>query len=77
MAAEQGSVKTGLALGLLSAIGPLAIDLYLPAFPTMVRDLHATPGEVQRTLSAFFLAPAAGPRKAAAVPAPATNTTEH
>ena len=60
MAAEQGSVlKTGLALGLLSAIGPLAIDLYLPAFPTMVRDLHASPGEVQRTLSAFFLALAA------------------
>ena len=57
MAAEQGSVlKTGLALGLLSAIGPLAIDLYLPAFPTMVKDLHASPGEVQRTLSAFFLA---------------------
>ena len=46
----------GLALGLLSAIGPLAIDLYLPALPTMTRDLHATPGEVQRTLSTFFLA---------------------
>ena len=60
MAAEQGSVlKTGLAFGLLSAIGPLAIDLYLPAFPTMVRELHATPGEVQRTLSVFFLALAA------------------
>ncbi|HEY5410102.1 MAG TPA: multidrug effflux MFS transporter [Caulobacteraceae bacterium] len=60
MAVEQGSVlKTGLALGLLSAIGPLAIDLYLPAFPTMVEELHASPGEVQRTLSAFFLALAA------------------
>ena len=60
MAAEQGSVlKTGLALGLLSVIGPLAIDLYLPAFPTMARELHASPGEVQRTLSAFFLALAA------------------
>jgi DHA1 family bicyclomycin/chloramphenicol resistance-like MFS transporter len=47
---------TGLALGLLSAIGPLAIDLYLPAMPTMTQDLHASPGEVQRTLSAFFLA---------------------
>lgn len=47
---------TGLALGLLSAIGPLAIDLYLPALPTMTGDLHASPGEVQRTLSAFFLA---------------------
>jgi DHA1 family bicyclomycin/chloramphenicol resistance-like MFS transporter len=60
MVAQNRSVlKTGLALGLLSAIGPLAIDLYLPAFPTMVRDLHASPGEVQRTLSAFFLALAA------------------
>ena len=49
-------LSAGLALGLLSAIGPLAIDLYLPAFPTMTRDLHASPGEVQRTLSAFFLA---------------------
>lgn len=52
----QSVFGTGLALGLLSAIGPLAIDLYLPAFPTMTRDLHASPGEVQRTLSAFFLA---------------------
>jgi MFS transporter, DHA1 family, multidrug resistance protein len=60
MAAQNGGVlKTGLALGLLSAIGPLAIDLYLPAFPTMVKELHASPGEVQRTLSAFFLALAA------------------
>jgi DHA1 family bicyclomycin/chloramphenicol resistance-like MFS transporter len=46
----------GLALGLLSAMGPLAIDLYLPAFPTMTHDLHASPGDVQRTLSAFLLA---------------------
>jgi len=60
MVAEKSSVlKTGLALGLLSAIGPLAIDLYLPAFPAMVKDLNASPGEVQRTLSAFFLALAA------------------
>ena len=55
----KGVMKTGLALGLMSAIGPLAIDLYLPAFPTMVRELHASPGDVQRTLSAFFLALAA------------------
>ena len=36
--------SAGLALGLLSAIGPLAIDLYLPALPTMTQDLHASPG---------------------------------
>ena len=52
----QRVFSTGLALGLLSAIGPLAIDLYLPAFPTMTHDLHASPGDVQRTLPAFFLA---------------------
>jgi DHA1 family bicyclomycin/chloramphenicol resistance-like MFS transporter len=48
--------KLGLALGLLSALGPVAIDLYLPAFPTIVHALDATPGEVQRTLSVFLLA---------------------
>lgn len=55
----QRMFGAGLALGLLSAIGPLAIDLYLPAFPAMARELNASPGEVQRTLSAFFLALAA------------------
>jgi DHA1 family bicyclomycin/chloramphenicol resistance-like MFS transporter len=60
MAAGKASIlKTGLALGLLSAIGPLAVDLYLPALPTMVKDLNASPGDLQRTLSAFFLALAA------------------
>ena len=54
--ATQRVFGTGLALGLLSAIGPLAIDLYLPALPAMTGDLNASPGEVQRTLSAFFLA---------------------
>jgi DHA1 family bicyclomycin/chloramphenicol resistance-like MFS transporter len=49
----------GLALGVLSCLGPLSIDLYLPAFPTLVHDLEATPGDVQRTLSVFLLALAA------------------
>ncbi len=57
--ATRGVLSTGLAFGLLSAIGPLAIDLYLPAFPAMAHDLHASPGEVQRTLSVFLLALAA------------------
>jgi MFS transporter, DHA1 family, multidrug resistance protein len=29
-------------LGLLSAIGPVAIDMYLPALPTIAADLGAT-----------------------------------
>ncbi len=55
-AAELSPFKLGLALGLLSAIGPVSIDLYLPAFPIIARDLQAAPGEVQRTLSFFFFA---------------------
>jgi DHA1 family bicyclomycin/chloramphenicol resistance-like MFS transporter len=49
-------LRLGLALGLLSALGPVSIDLYLPAFPRIAHDLFASPSEVQRTLSMFFLA---------------------
>ena len=55
-AGELSYLKLGLALGLLSALGPFSIDLYLPAFPHIARDLAASPGDVQRTLSVFFLA---------------------
>jgi DHA1 family bicyclomycin/chloramphenicol resistance-like MFS transporter len=54
--ATGSPLRLGLALGFLSALGPIAIDLYLPAFPAIARELVATPGEVQRTLSAFLLA---------------------
>jgi len=49
----------GIALGFLSVLGPLSIDLYLPAMPEMAQALGTTNGAVQRTLSAFFLALAA------------------
>mgnify|MGYP000414462936 CR=1 FL=1 len=47
-------------LALLSAVAPFAIDLYLPAFPTMVDDLHTTPTGVQLTLTAFLFGLATG-----------------
>jgi DHA1 family bicyclomycin/chloramphenicol resistance-like MFS transporter len=53
------SFAFGIALGFLSVLGPLSIDLYLPAMPEMARALGTTNGAVQRTLSAFFLALAA------------------
>ncbi len=43
-------------LALLSAFTPLSIDMYLPALPTITRDLDATVGELQLTLSAFMVA---------------------
>lgn len=33
--------RTALILGLLSAIGPFAIDMYLPALPSIGADLHS------------------------------------
>lgn len=45
-----------LVLGLLSAIGPFAIDMYLPALPAIGASLSADVGAVQSSLTAFFLA---------------------
>ncbi|RVB70281.1 Bcr/CflA family drug resistance efflux transporter, partial [Mesorhizobium sp. M7A.F.Ca.CA.002.04.1.1] len=42
-------------LGLLSAIGPFAIDMYLPALPSIGADLHAGTAAVQMSLLIFFL----------------------
>lgn len=44
-----------LVLGLLSAIGPFAIDMYLPALPEIGRSLDADVGQVQLSLIVFFV----------------------
>ena len=49
-------LKFALVLGLLSAIGPFAIDMYLPALPSIGKSLGATVGAVQASLMAFFIA---------------------
>ena len=54
-------MKIGLLLGLLGAMGPLAIDLYLPAFPALAQEFGAPPAAVQLSLVSFFLALAVGP----------------
>ncbi|WP_442596859.1 multidrug effflux MFS transporter [Parapusillimonas sp. JC17] len=46
-------------MGLLTALGPLAIDMYLPAFPDMVLSLGASQGMVERTLPSYLLGLAA------------------
>jgi DHA1 family bicyclomycin/chloramphenicol resistance-like MFS transporter len=40
-----------LVLGILIALGPLTIDMYLPALPTITGDLQATAAQVQLTLT--------------------------
>ncbi|MET3496660.1 multidrug effflux MFS transporter [Variovorax boronicumulans] len=52
--------KMALLLGLLSAIGPFAIDMYLPALPAIGQNLRADIGAVQMSLTAFFLSLGAG-----------------
>lgn len=47
-------------LALLTAVGPLAIDMYLPSLPHLTRQLGANPAEGQLTLSAFLVGFAAG-----------------
>ena len=53
-------LRIALVLGLLSAIGPFAIDMYLPALPDIGRSLGAPVGAVQWSLTAFFLSLGAG-----------------
>jgi DHA1 family bicyclomycin/chloramphenicol resistance-like MFS transporter len=48
--------RNAIVLGLLSAIGPFAIDMYLPALPSMQAGLHADTAAVQWSLTAFFIA---------------------
>ena len=42
-------------LGLLSAIGPFAIDMYLPALPSIKESLHTDVDTAQMSLMAFFI----------------------
>ncbi len=47
-------------IGALSAFGPLSLDMYLPALPSLSSDLGATTSEAQLTLTACLLGLAIG-----------------
>lgn len=42
-------------LGLITAVGPFAIDMYLPALPSMGKTLGASTSAVQMSLMAYFI----------------------
>jgi DHA1 family bicyclomycin/chloramphenicol resistance-like MFS transporter len=48
--------RNAVVLGLLSAVGPFAIDMYLAALPAIGADLNADPGAVQLSVIALFAA---------------------
>ncbi|HSI56747.1 MAG TPA: multidrug effflux MFS transporter [Ideonella sp.] len=60
MTASPKLFGMALVLGLLSAIGPFAIDMYLPALPAIGASLQADIGAVQLSLTVFFIAIGAG-----------------
>lgn len=47
-------------LGLLTALGPLSIDMYLPSFPTVAADLGVSVSDVQLTLASYLAGLAVG-----------------
>jgi DHA1 family bicyclomycin/chloramphenicol resistance-like MFS transporter len=49
-----------LILGLLCAIGPFSIDMYLPGFPSIAANLHTSVDSVAYSLSSFFIGICAG-----------------
>jgi len=53
-------LRLALLLGMTVALGPFALDTYLPAFPAIGADLGAEPAAVGRTLAAYVAVFGAG-----------------
>jgi MFS transporter, DHA1 family, multidrug resistance protein len=49
-----------LVLGALSTLSPFSIDMYLPAFPQIARDLGTTPAQISFSVSGYFIGLALG-----------------
>ena len=49
-----------LVLGVLSALGPFSLDMYLPALPNMASQLHSSTSAIQLSLTACMLGLALG-----------------
>jgi DHA1 family bicyclomycin/chloramphenicol resistance-like MFS transporter len=47
--------RLAITLGVLSAFGPLSIDMYLPGLPAIAREFATDTAAVQQTLAVFFL----------------------
>ena len=57
---NRSHLRLVLILGSLTAFAPLAIDMYLPAFPSIAADFGTNAGSVQATLAAYFIGMALG-----------------
>lgn len=50
-----GATALAIMLAALAMLGPFSVDAYLPAFPNIQQNLHASAIEVQQTLTAYML----------------------
>jgi len=57
---QKHGLLTLVILGLLSAIGPFSIDMYLPAFESIAKSLQTTVSHIQLSLTSFFIGIASG-----------------
>ncbi|WP_295541904.1 multidrug effflux MFS transporter [uncultured Pseudacidovorax sp.] len=55
MSSSPRFLRIAVVLGLLSAIGPFAIDMYLPALPAIGQQLGTDFGRAQLSLTVFFI----------------------
>ncbi|MDQ4139246.1 MAG: MFS transporter, partial [Bacteroidota bacterium] len=49
-----------LILGTLATISPFSIDMYLPGFPAIARDLNTTIDQIQLSLTSYLIGIAIG-----------------
>jgi DHA1 family bicyclomycin/chloramphenicol resistance-like MFS transporter len=56
----HGYYRLAIILGALTAMGPLAIDLYLPSLPTITDDLATSSSAVQASVAIYFIGVAIG-----------------
>jgi DHA1 family bicyclomycin/chloramphenicol resistance-like MFS transporter len=57
---SESYYRLALILGALTAVGPLAIDMYLPSLPTIAREFGVSAGAVQASLAAYYIGIAIG-----------------
>jgi DHA1 family bicyclomycin/chloramphenicol resistance-like MFS transporter len=60
IAKKNSHIRIMAALGFMSALAPLSIDMYLPAMPEMAAQLNASDSSVQASLAVFLLGLAIG-----------------
>ncbi len=57
---RPGTFALTLLLAMLTALGPLSMDMYLPSLPDIARVLHAPTAHVQLTVSSYLIGFAVG-----------------